>query len=139
MQKSRSSEAAQSLTAARGLAADASARPLRELVHDLQRLPRDSSGAPAFQAAEAELLDRVAHNAETAMRAIHLGLGGLGQLLARCAVDIESGRVPADCLANVGFLMAELGDLAAECLCLAAQCRCATSSTRPEAADANRV
>lgn len=57
------------------------------------------------------------------MRTVHLGLAALGQLVARCSMDLQDGSVPADSVESLGFLMAELGDLAAECMRIAAECR----------------
>lgn len=61
--------------------------------------------------------------AEAATRTIHLGVGALGHLVARCSMDMQDGSVPADSIENLGFLMAELGDIAAECMRIAVECR----------------
>lgn len=93
----------------------AGTRPMRSLLRELTLLRGPDT--------DRERIDRLAISAETSMRAIHLGLGALGHLVARSSLDIRDGSVPADVMENLGFLMAELGDLAAECMRVASECR----------------
>jgi len=96
-------------------------RPMREL---LRRLTASAVVAsPTAATLAAGDLAGLAVCAEASMRTVHLGLAALGQLVARCSMDLQDGSVPADSVESLGFLMAELGDLAAECMRIAAECR----------------
>jgi hypothetical protein len=111
-------------------------RPLRELLHQLPLLaamqparPGAAGGSPAFLAS-------VAGNADATMRIVQLGLAAMGNLVARCSLDLQDGTVSAECIENLGFLMAELGDLAAECLRITSACRSEAPAPKEGAADA---
>ncbi|MEJ8838076.1 hypothetical protein [Ramlibacter sp. AN1133] len=106
-----------------GPRAEASAaRPMRELLRRLPLLTRADKVTSAV-AEDAGDLAALAASAEATARTIHLGVGALGHLMARCAMDLQDGSVAPDCIENLGFLMAELGDLAAECTRIAGDCR----------------
>lgn len=68
-------------------------------------------------------------NAESIARALHMGIGAIGQLLATSAPQIDDGSVGSDAIEALGWLMAELGDLGAELAVMAIQCRRCTGST----------
>ena len=136
MQQTRSPDAAATAASPPGHAL-ATPRPLRDVFRQLQQLPVNDRQEPDFESVQRSALERLAHNADTSMRAIHLGVGALGHLLARSAAEIEDGAVPAECVAHLGFLMAELGDLAAECLWLASQSRSALKNSGRQSTHAN--
>lgn len=98
-------------------------RPMRDLLHQLSRLPVGDDGVTDLRACGGSSLVAIAQDAETTLSTIHQGLGAIGHLLAHSAVPVEDGTIGADSLESLGFLMAELGDLAAACLTLAARCR----------------
>jgi hypothetical protein len=133
MKKLNSKEAASDLVCASG----ASKRPIRDVLRASRLLPTTAGGEIDFDGTSAQTLAALAANADSSMRAIHLGLGSLGHLLARSSVEIADGTFSAECMANLGFLMAELGDVAAECLWIAGQCHCAAVTRRTEAAHAD--
>lgn len=108
-------------------------RPMRGLIQRLPQLALTSNGEVEFAANEPALLGAIAEDAEMLMRAMHLGVGAIGQLLANSAVVIEDGTISADCLEALGFLMSELGDMAAACMVLAGQCRRETADHKPAA------
>jgi hypothetical protein len=110
---------------------------MRDVLRAYRLLPVQEGGRIDFRAANAQTLAVLETNAETSMRAIHLGLGSLGHLLARSSVEIADGTFSAECMANLGFLITELGDVAAECLWIASQCRCAMVAQLGEAAHAH--
>jgi hypothetical protein len=97
-------------------------RPVRELLRLLPLLTA-AEGASKVNLAPSGDLANLAGCAEACIRTVHLGVGALGHLVARCSMDLQDGSVPAESIENLGFLMAELGDLAAECMRIAAQCR----------------
>jgi hypothetical protein len=102
---------------------------VRQLLRLLPLLgPVGDDGSPV-PAADATLTD-LAECAEASIRTIHLGQCALGQLVARCAMDLQDGSVASDSIESLGFLMAELGDLAAECMRICAECRLAAGSTQ---------
>ena len=94
-------------------------RELLRLLPQAAALKDATSADPAMPANVPDL----ARCAEAIVRTIHLGLGALGHLVARCSMDLQDGSVPADSIENLGFLMAELGDLAAECMRISVGCR----------------
>jgi hypothetical protein len=102
---------------------------MRDIFQQLRRLPTNGRGEADFETPEGADLAALAASADTAVRAIHLGLGALGQLVARSSTDIADGSVPPESMANLGFLMSELGDLAAECMWISAQCRSVSVAT----------
>lgn len=73
---------------------------------------------------------RIAEHAETSMRVIQLGLGGIGHLLARSAVQVEDRSIPSECVESLGMLMAELSDFAAACYQLASESRAVSPPER---------
>src|SRR5690349_2067939 len=80
-------------------------RPVRQLLRLLPLLTAANhaeSPAPGMPGTLADL----AESAEASIRTIHLGVGALGHLVARCAMDLQDGSVPADSIENLGFLMA---------------------------------
>ncbi|HEX2548064.1 MAG TPA: hypothetical protein VHL79_24480 [Ramlibacter sp.] len=98
---------------------------MRELVRLLPCLP--ATGATAPRELEAgELQARLASSCEASLRTIHLGLASLGQLVARCSMELQDGTISTDAIENLGHLMAELGDLASECMRIAGDCRSRT-------------
>jgi hypothetical protein len=97
-------------------------RPVRELLRLLPLLTA-ADGASKVTPGPSGDLANLAGCAEACIRTVHLGLGALGHLVARCSMDLQDGSVPSESIENLGFLMAELGDLAAECMRIAAQCR----------------
>ena len=109
-------------------------RPMRDLLERLPRLPMTCKQEIDYAGADPALLVAIAEDAETTMRAVYLGLGAIGHLLANSAVMVEDGTISADCIESLGFLMAELGDLAAGCMTLAAHCRRETADYEPPAA-----
>lgn len=106
-------------------------RPLRDLLHRLPRLPMLGSQEIDFATADAEVLVAIADNAEITVNVLQQGIGAIGHLLAHSAVVIEDGTISADCIENIGFLLAELGDAGAHFMTLAAQCRHETHDYRP--------
>src|SRR4051812_20297423 len=103
-------------------------RPVRQLLRQLPAFPAEArASTPALIA--------LAENAETSMRTVHLGLGALGELVARSSLDIQDGTIPSESMENLGFLMAELGDFAAECMRIATDCRARIRQDQPGATD----
>ena len=100
-----------------------SLRPTRELLRLLPLLDAKRSGVQAATLSPSELRERLAGSCEACLRTVHLGLAAVGQLIARCSLDLQDGTVDREAVENLGFLMAELGDLASECLRIAATCR----------------
>lgn len=91
-------------------------RPLRDLMRLLPALHPQAPMAP-------ELQQQMASTSSAALRTIHLGLAALGQLVARCSLDLQDGTVGSESIENLGHLMAELGDLAGECMRIHGECR----------------
>lgn len=106
---------------------------MRDLLARLPKLPLNSELEVEFAAADPDLLFAIAEDAEMLMRAMHHGVGAMGQLLANSAVMVEDGTISAECLEALGFLMSELGDLAAACMVLAGYCRRETVDYNPPA------
>ena len=79
-------------------------RPMRALLLHLQEAQPSLYGR-----------ERLVQHAETSMRVIQLGLGAIGHLLTHSAVQVEDHAIPADCIENLGTLMAELSELASVC------------------------
>ena len=100
-----------------------SLRATRELFRLLPLLDTQRRGARTAPLSPSELRERLAGSCEACLRTIHLGVAALGQLIARCSLDLQDGTVDQEAIENLGFLMAELGDLASECLRIAAACR----------------
>jgi len=98
-------------------------RPMRSLLNQLPCLPTTNECVVDYSAADPHLLVAIRDDAEMAMRVIHLGLTAIGNLMAHSAVAIEDGSIAADCLENLGYLMAELGDMASGFMVMAAHCR----------------
>ena len=98
-------------------------RPLRELLHQLPLVAAMQPTRSGVTGGSPTFLASVAANADATMRVVHLGVGALGTLVARCSMDLQDGTVSPESIENLGFLMAELGDLAAECLQIASRCR----------------
>lgn len=107
-------------------------RPMRDLLARLPTLPLTSKQEVEFAAADPALLVAIAEDAEMLMRAMHHGVGAMGQLLANSAVMVEDGTISADCLEALGFLMSELGDMASACMILAGHCRRETEDYNPQ-------
>ena len=82
-----------------------------------------SSLQPSGQRELQQLREELGASCEACLRTIHLGIAALGQLVARCSLDLQDGSIHHESVENLGFLMAELGDLASECLRIAAACR----------------
>lgn len=82
----------------------ASARPLRSLFQHLSQRDPSPYGR-----------QRIVDHAATSMRLIHLGLSGIGHLLAQSAVQVEERTISAEAVESLGRLMAELSELAALC------------------------
>lgn len=95
-------------------------RPTRALLRLLQA---SRSGTDPRNPTPETLREQLAGSSEACLRTIHLGLGALGQLVARCAMDLQDGTVPCENIENLGYLMTELGDLATECMRIAGECR----------------
>jgi hypothetical protein len=86
------------------VAAISPARPLRALLLHLDQSEPSEYGR-----------QRIAEHAQTSMRIIQLGLGAIGHLLAQSAVQVEDRTIPAECMENLGTLMAELSDFSSVC------------------------
>jgi hypothetical protein len=102
------------------------AQPLRATRELLRLLPMIEAGRSSLQTptlAPPDVRERLAASCEACLRTTHLGLAALGQLIARCSLDLQDGTIGQEAVENLGFLMAELGDLASECLRIAAACR----------------
>lgn len=98
-------------------------RATRELLRLLPLLDADRSANRAATLPPSELRERLAASCDACLRTIHLGIAALGQLLARCSLELQDGTIGRESVENLGFLMAELGDLASECTRIAAACR----------------
>lgn len=120
MQKTKKTVAAEAVTSFSDMPP---ARPLRELLHQLPLLAAMQPTRCGVTGGSPTFLASVAANADATMRMVHLGVGALGNLVARCSMDLQDGSVSSESIENLGFLMAELGDLAAECLQIASRCR----------------
>lgn len=98
-------------------------RATRELLRLLPMIEATRSTAQTPTLAPSELRERLAGSCEACLRTVNLGLAAVGQLIARCSLDLQDGTIGHEAVENLGFLMAELGDLASECLRIAAACR----------------
>ncbi|CAN5556869.1 hypothetical protein BH10PSE16_BH10PSE16_38840 [soil metagenome] len=98
-------------------------RPFRELLTLLPLIPTSEQGELDWEAAEPDVLVRLADAAEMAQRVINLGVSAIGNLLAYAAPEIETGEVSANTVEALAWLLAELGDGAAVCFELSAPCR----------------
>lgn len=109
-----------------GLPCGIHAQPPRATRELLRLLPLLDGGRGTVQntsLSPSELRERLAGSCEACLRTVHLGLAALGELIARCSLDLQDGSIGHEAVENLGFLMAELGDLASECLRIAAACR----------------
>ncbi len=106
----------------------ASARPMRDLLRQLPRLQTDGQGNVDYAKSDHAIVAATGQNAESIARALHMGMGAIGHLLATSAPQIEDGSVDSDAIEALGWLMAELGDLGAELAVMAIQCRRRTGS-----------
>ena len=106
-----------------------SSRASRDLLRLLPQLQAGPVVADAALLPPTELRERLAFSCEACLRTIHLGIAALGQLLARCSLELQDGTIGQESVENLGFLMAELGDLASECTRIAAACRADGAAT----------
>ena len=102
---------------------------MRDLLRQLPRFHTDGQGEIDYVNSDRATLLAAGQNAESIARALHMGMGAIGHLLATSAPQIEDGSVDSDAIEALGWLMAELGDLGAELAVIAIQCRRCTGST----------
>lgn len=96
---------------------------MRDLLRQLPRLQTDGQGNADYAKSDHAIVAAAGQNAESIARALHMGMGAIGHLLATSAPQIEDGSVDSDAIEALGWLIAELGDLGAELAVMAIQCR----------------
>ena len=106
-------------------------RPLRDLLLQLPLLQVTPDGEIDYAATDPALLVQIAHNAETSMHTLHLGLSAVGVLLAHSAPEIETRDIAGDAIEALGWCISEWGEFAIVAHSLSAACRRYTADYKP--------
>ncbi|WP_233238840.1 hypothetical protein [Bordetella sp. LUAb4] len=102
----------------------AGSAPLRDLLTILPTLTTLSDGSIDFAAIDAEILQKLAAYADSAMRTTHQGISAIGLLLAQVDSSALSSAVePRGSISAVGWLLADLGEVLLHLYQLSVTCR----------------
>lgn len=107
--------------------ADAARPVIADLLLHLPGLKTNAAGIVDFAGSDAELLQTLADNADSACKVLLRGMSAIGSLLAHAGPEIEDGSVSADALEAVGVLLSEMSELSGMLLALDGNCRRALS------------
>lgn len=110
---------------------DFSTRPVFDLIRQLPRCQVSATGEIDYDASDPALILRMGESAAQVMATMHRGTAAIGLLLANAGPEVETQSLPAEVIADLGFLLAELADLAAQCDLIATSCRRATADYLP--------
>lgn len=100
-----------------------SERSLRDLFVALPLLPATLGGGIDYQAADPQILVRIATGAEFAMQNLHRGVAAMCLLIAQAARQSDAGETSSTHAVAIGMLVAGLCEVMALAQELAAACR----------------